>query len=52
LGEERGGYDGAEKVGREAAGPGRSEAKGEHSFTENRFSGVIAMQGAPKVAHF
>jgi hypothetical protein len=50
-----GGAETAEKgqvKGQVEAGPGEGVAGSEHSCTENRFSGVIAMQGAPKVAHF
>ena len=52
LREERGGKGGAENAGEKGAGPGRSEAVGEHSSTENRFFCFIAMQRRPNVAHF
>ena len=51
LGGEEGG-EGGQDAEEQVAGPGSSEAMGEHSCTENRFSRIIAMQRRSKVAHF
>jgi hypothetical protein len=52
LGGEEGGEGRAEEAGGEKAARGGNEAGGKHKSRENRFYGVIAMQGASTVAHF